>query len=69
MTHVPITWKDEYEVIKVHCQPYVDRGQESVLVASSDRYEALQEPNGLVWVRYNVPSTRRVVMAERGLRN
>lgn len=69
MTHIPLMWKEEHEVIPVHCQPYVERGQEPVLVASSDRYEALQQPSGLVWVRFNVPPTRRVLMAERGLRN
>ena len=41
MTHIPITWKEEHEVIQVHCQPYVEKEQALVLVAGSDRYEAL----------------------------
>ena len=69
MTQIPVTWKEDYEVIKVHCQPYVEREQEPVLVASTDRYEALQQPSGVFWVRINVPHTGSAPIEQHSSRN
>jgi hypothetical protein len=69
MTQIPLMWKEDYTVIPVQCQRHIVEEPEAVLVASTERYEALQQPSGVFWVRFNRPHPRGARMQPRILHN
>ena len=68
MTQIPLMWKEDYAVIPVQCQRHMEEAPGTVLVASTERYEALQQPSGVFWVRFNRQHPRSA-MIQRALAN
>ena len=55
MINIPVAGTDQREIVRVKCQPRVERKDEVVVKAEAEHYQTLQSASGLVWVRFDVP--------------